>query len=104
VRVDVLTLWRPTLQERFEDWLATPDGRAVYANVRDRALRLRARGWRHFGIAALWEAARYDRALEVGPDEAGFKVNNDYRSRMARLLMDDVPGLADFFEVRELRA
>jgi len=100
------TFWpRPlTLQERFEEWLATEDGQAVYAHVRDRALRLRERGWTHFGIGALWEAARYDRALQVGPDAHGWKVNNDYRSRMARRLMEDEPRLRGFFETRELRS
>jgi hypothetical protein len=105
-----LTLWdrawgrRPSLQERFDQWLATPDGQAAYENVLLRAQRLRARGWQHFGIAALWEAARYDRALEIGPDADGFKLNNDFRSRLARLMMQEHPDLAEFFETRELRA
>jgi len=99
-----LTPPQPSLQAQFEAWLATPDGQAVYAHVRDRALRLYDRGWRHFGIAALWEAARYDRALQVGPDAEGYKANNSWRSRLARRLMDDVPELADFFTTRELTA
>lgn len=103
----VRSLWappQPSLQDRFEAWLATDDGQAVYEHIRDRALRLYARGWRHFGIAALWEAARYDRALVVGPDAEGWKVNNSYRSRMARRLMADHPELDGFFETRRVSA
>ena len=102
------SLWaeplRPGLQRRFEEWLATDDGQAVYEHVRGRALRLRRRGWRRFGMKALWEAARYDRALEVGPDAEGWKVNNNYHSRLARRLMDEEPELQGFFELRELRS
>ena len=95
---------RRSLQTRYAEWRASADGEAVYLNVRERALALRRRGWRHFGIGALWEAARYDWALRVGPDATGVKVNNDYRSRMARELMEQEPTLAGFFETRELRS
>lgn len=98
----VRSLWQPTLQDRFDDWLATDDGQAVYEYVRERALALRRRGWRHFGIAAIWESARYDHALRVGPDAEGWKVNNTWRSRLARRLMEDEPELAGFFSTRVL--
>ena len=93
-----------TLQERYDEWRASDDGREVYAAVRDAAIRLRNRGFRHYGIAALFEAARYTRALRVGPDAEGFKMNNNWRSRLARELMDHEPELAGFFELRELKA
>lgn len=92
-----------TIQQRFEAWLATPDGQAVYEDVVRRAYRLRDRGYRHFGVHALWEAARYDRSLQVGP-EGGFKLNDHFTSRMARRIMADHPELEGFFEIRELRA
>lgn len=92
-----------TLQEQFEEWLDTDDGVTVYEEVIRRARALRGRGFRHFGIKALWEAIRYDRAIQLGPN-AGFKINNNFHSRMARLVMDRCPDLADFFETRELKA
>lgn len=92
-----------TLAERYAEWRATEDGAVVYNDVIARAITLRHRGYEHFGIAALWEAARYDRAVRVGPN-AGFKLNNDFRSRMAREIMADIPALAGFFETRELKA
>lgn len=91
------------LDAAFREWLATADGSAVLASVHRRALDLRREGWRRFGIGALWELARYDRALQVGPDAEGWRLNNSHRSRAARLLMDQEPELAGFFEVRELR-
>ncbi len=87
----------------FRAWLESDDGRTVYAAVRERALALRARGWRHFGIRPLWEAVRYDRAIVVGPDH-GFKLNDHHHSRLARVLMAREPELVGFFVVRDLRS
>lgn len=92
------------LQEKYEDWRASEDGQTVYSAVRDAAFRLVQRGFRHYGIAALFEAARYTYSLRVGPDAEGFKVNNNWRSRMARELMANEPGLEGFFELRTLRS
>ncbi len=91
------------IQERFEEWLETDDGRFVHAYVRTQALMLWRRGWMHYGIAALWEAARFSRDVQVGPN-GGFKLNNNFRSRLARRLMAEVPELDGFFEIRRLTA
>lgn len=93
-----------TLQERYKEWRATSDGETVVAAVTEAALRLHRRGFKHYGIAALFEAARYTYALRVGPDAEGFKLNNNWRSRLARDLMVEHPELDGFFELRELRA
>lgn len=95
---------RPSIQAAYDAWRATLDGELVYENVRARAENLLRRGWRHFGIRPLWEAARYDRALVVGPDADGYKINDHYHSRMARELLakGDVP--EGFFELRELKS
>jgi hypothetical protein len=91
------------LEAAFRAWLDSDDGRRVYSSVRDRALALRARGWLHFGIRPLWESARYDSALDVGPD-CGFKLNDHHHSRLARELMRREPELDGFFTVRDLRS
>jgi hypothetical protein len=93
-----------TLQQRYEDWLASSDGQRVKKAITDAALRLVARGFRHYGIAPLFEAARYTHSLDVGPDAEGWKLNNSWRSRLSRDLMEEVPALKDFFETRQLRA
>lgn len=98
------TLWASSIGEKYETWRTSADGRRVYAAIRDRALAMRRRGHRHYGIAALYEAARYDWTLAAGPDADGFRLNNNHRSRLARELMDAEPELRAFFALRELRA
>lgn len=88
-----------SLDLRYADWRATEDGERVVQYVAQRALAMRQRGWRHYGIAALVEVARYDRALEVGPDHDGLKINNSYRAFIAREVMQD-PRIEGFFEIR----
>lgn len=92
-----------TIQQRFEEWLATRDGQLVYGEVIARALLLRERGWTHYSHKAIIESIRYDHNIRVGP-EAGFKINDHYSSRIARRLMTEYPSLDGFFETRELRA
>lgn len=86
-----------TLEERFEEFhRANPH---VYQELLKRALCLRERGVRRFGIAAIFEALRYEAAMETGGDT--WKLNNDYRAFYARLLMKNVVALNGFFEIRE---
>lgn len=99
-----LTPPQPSLQQRFEEWLRTSHGQAVYAECRDRAFALRDAGVRHYGIAAIFESARFDRRLRLGKDEDGFRLNHNHRSRLARRLMADYPSLDGMFETRELRS
>ena len=93
-----------SLQDRYDAWLLSANGRAITDAVTDAAFRLVDRGFRRYGIAALFEAARYEHALRVGPDVDGFKCNNSYRSRLARDLMARYPILEGMFETRELRS
>lgn len=92
-----------TIQERFEEWLDTDDGRIVWRQFIARARALRDRGWKHYSHKAIIETIRYDRDIKVGP-ENGFKINDHYTSRIARRAMAAYPDLDGFFEVRELRA
>lgn len=92
------------LDGRYAAWRATADGGKVVGYVLDKALRLRERGWRHYGVAALVEVARYDRALEVGPDVDGLKINNSFRAYIAREVMAADDRLVGFFEVRRSAA
>lgn len=54
------------------------------------------------GIATIWERLRWHYGVEIRGGT--FRLNNNYRSRMARLVMDNEPDLRGFFEIRELRA
>lgn len=100
------SLWaadRGPLIVRYRAWRKTVAGRTVYFEAIARARALRRAGFAHYGIAAIVEAIRYDRAIAVRRDEAGFRINNNHRALLAREIMDD-PGCTDlvgFFALRE---
>ena len=54
-------------------------------------------------MAALFEELRYAYE-ETDHDPKDYKLNNDYASRYARLIMKTEPRLAGHFELRELKA
>lgn len=89
-----------TLEARFRQFHA--DNPHVYDLLADLALQLRRKGRRHYGIGALVEVVRFHHALETTKPE--FKFNNSYRSRYARLLMENIPELEGFFETRALKS
>ena len=55
------------------------------------------------GIGAIWERLRWEIYMETVGEEA-FKLSNDFRSRYARLIMEQEPELEGFFDLRELRS
>lgn len=76
----------------------------VYAALREIAFSLLDQGWEHFGISTCWEVVRYRTMLGAGPGEDRFKLNDNYKSRYARLLADQEPRLAEVFHLRALRS
>jgi hypothetical protein len=74
----------------------------VYAELRDLARQAVARGRKCASIKMLFEVVRWERYLRTtDPD---FKLNNNFHSRYARLLMAREPELRGLFELRELRS
>ena len=69
----------------------------VYTELRRRALDLRNRGWKRWGIRNLWERMRYEFALQSNGE---FKLNNNLPPFYARLLMAQESDLEGFFETR----
>ncbi|MGR8921988.1 MAG: hypothetical protein ACU85V_20420 [Gammaproteobacteria bacterium] len=88
-----------TIRERFEKFHA--ENPHVFEALRRRALRAKARGYRP-GIGCLFEVLRWQHGMTTQGDE--FKLNNNFRSHYARLLMEREPELEGFFETRGLRA
>lgn len=80
------------------------DNPHVFEQLKKMALEWRRRGHQHGGIKMFWEALRYQRGLETADAADGFKLNNNYPARYARLLMQQVPELRGFFETRELHS
>lgn len=71
----------------------------VYHLLVSRSLALFERGFKHFGIAAIFESLRYDAALKTGGDK--YKLSNDYRAFYARIIMANVAALDGFFTIKE---
>ena len=89
-----------TIQEQFLAFHAANPH--VYAELRRMAINLKRQGTLRYGIGGLFEVLRWRYAMQT--TGSAFKLNNNWRSRFARLLMDNEPELADFFETRELQS
>lgn len=85
---------------RFEEFHA--ENPHVYVFLLRFAREAKATGKRRIGIRMVWERMRWELMITTR-DEAGWKLNDHYTSRYARLLMDE-PGLEELFEIRELRS
>jgi len=91
-----------SIQEEFERFHR--ENPAVYRTLVRLARAYKARMGRAPGIGMLWEVMRWEIALETRRHPESFRFNNNYRSRYARLIMEQEPDLADAFETRRLRA
>jgi len=88
-----------SIQERFERFHeANPQ---VYRELRRMALDLACKGLPRIGIGMLWEVLRYSSIQTTGKD---FKLNDHFRSRYARLLLQREPSLESRIELRQLRS
>lgn len=94
-----MDLFDETIQQQFLRFHSENPG--VYLQLRDLAVAYRRAGIRA-GVGHLFEIVRYKAFLQTSGD--AFKLNNNYRSRYARLLMRDEPELAGYFETRRLTA
>jgi len=89
-----------TIEEAFRTFHAANPH--VYQELVKLARRARRRGVARIGIGMLFEVLRWNVALRTGGDE--FKLNNNYRSYYARLIMLTEPDLVGVFETRQLHA
>jgi hypothetical protein len=91
------------LQRDFESFhQANPE---VYARLVALARAYLESGRPREGIGHLWEVMRWQLWLETRRGERDpYRLNNNWRSRYARLIMEREPDLAQFFETRRLRS
>lgn len=75
----------------------------VYQNLVSMTRELVQKGRTRLGIAMLFEALRWSYML-VNDPTSEFKLNNNYKSRYARLIAEQEPDLQDVFQLRELKA
>lgn len=72
----------------------------VYETLVDLARLVRRQGFRRYSIKSLFEQLRWHYQMEKG--DRNFKLNNNWHSLYARLIMDREKDLKGFFETRTL--
>jgi hypothetical protein len=94
--------YRPeqTIQERFEEFHRLNPH--VYETLKAMCYDLKSLGIRRWSINGMFEVLRWQHAIHTQGDP-DFRLNNNHRSRYARMLVQE-PGLAGFFETRELKS
>lgn len=76
----------------------------VYVRLVELARALRARGRLRIGIKNLFEVIRWEYYMSTSDPNSNYKLNNNYHSRYARLIMDQESDLAGAFELRSLQS
>lgn len=71
----------------------------IFERLKTMALRLKERGFQHYGLRCLWEALRYDLSIETTGKQ--YKLCDHLPPYFARKIMAEVPELDGFFETRE---
>ena len=90
-----------TIQERFADF--HNNHHEVYRRLVALSFQAKASGQDRWAIGNLWEILRWEHEIVGLPDvDEDFKLNDHYRSRYARLIMEYNPELDGFFETRQL--
>ena len=91
-----------TIEEAFETFHALNPW--VYEHLATYARELKARGREHVGIKMLFEVLRWSFFMSTDDPNSTFKLNNNYSSRYARLIMSQEKDLDGIFRARELKA
>lgn len=76
----------------------------VYAQLVKLARQAKAAGKNRVGIKMLFEVVRWYAFIDTTDRYSDFKLNNNYHSRYARLIMEQESDLAGIFETRVLRS
>ena len=88
------------IRDRFVKFhLENPD---VYVRIVGIARQMKQRGVVKMGISLIYDRLRWLHFLETRGEEA-FKLNDNYRSEYARLVMAQQSDLVGFFRIRSLR-
>ena len=88
-----------TIHDNFEQF--HKDNPKVYPNLCKMARELKAIGHKKCAMKMLWEVLRWQGMLNTTDANSHYRLNNNYTSRYARMIMDFNPDLAGFFNVRE---
>lgn len=98
--LDTVEPIRNELEEKYRRWLH--GHQAVFALFEKFALEMLDKR-RRFGIGMLAERVRWECASTFTKDAEGYKINNNYRSYIARDLIRRHPALHDLIETRAIK-
>ncbi len=88
-----------TIQQKFDAWIAANPW--VITSVEHLIAGWLAAGHKRVGMKQVWEVIRWTYGTTTGDT---FKANNNWTSRVARLVLERHPEWSDAIETRELRA
>ena len=92
----------PTIEEQFNAFHETnPQVLEELVELTDELIE---HGSNRGSIGMLFEVLRWQKLLETDDPSSEFKLNNNYRSRYARLMAQTYPRFEGFFETRNLRS
>lgn len=103
-----LTFFQPdtkrftTIQEQFGEFHRLNP--SIYNRLVSESRKLLGRGHKKIGMKMLFEVLRWLHYTQTEDPSSDFKLNNNYHSRYARLIMDCEPDLKGVFELRELKS
>lgn len=89
-------------EERFQRLLR--EHPEVYELFRVRAWQLRNRGKRHISADSICHYLRDETPIDTRTGEDTYRINNDFSSRFARLLIAEEPSFSAYIETRRLRS
>lgn len=90
-----------SLHDRFMEFhTANP---VVYKLFARFAREARAAGLDRYSAKAIMERLRWEIRISLRENNSSYKINNDYVARYARMLAQDDPSFANFFEFRALK-
>lgn len=76
----------------------------VYAELLRLAREAQKKGVRRLGVRMLWEVMRWNLSIATYDPASDLKLNDHYRRRYVRWLIEKHPDLKTMFELRRLRA
>jgi hypothetical protein len=88
-----------SIDERFDIW--TKENTVIVGLYLKFARAAKASGREYYGIAAITERIRWEVNIDSKDPNSDFKISNDYRAPMARLLVKLDPQLAGFFSMKK---
>lgn len=91
----------PTIEEQFQAFHQTNPN--VFFELIGLAEQLRRAGHMRGSMKMLFEVLRWERMIQTDDPSSEFKLNNNYTSHYARLIIDTHPRFEGFFELRSLR-